>query len=210
MALTDEDQELMELQRAMSQSGATVAGLPSGAAVAADPEVIRNWELRRSAQRAAYGQFVANGDIYIGNCMTFASGQPVPLEHVIRFDLEATGQVNRVADEDLARQGKRFETDEQFLAANPHIRANARKLASAGELNPAALDPRGGGAAIDDARKAGDAEKTTEPGDLSEERQEAVKQTADKLADAADDSDGDKGGSKPARRRSASDKNQEG
>jgi hypothetical protein len=186
VARTDDDRELLELQRALSASGAAPAGLPSGAAIAADPDLIRTWELRAAAQREAYGQYVANGDIYIGNCLTFTSGQPVPLEHVIRFNLWDREQVNRVASPELARLGKAFESDEDFVKANPHVARQLRQP-RAGDLHPSALDPRGGGAAIDDARKAGDdVPAPTAPGDLSEERQEAVQAAAEKLPDGTD------------------------
>lgn len=181
MAHTDTDQELLELQRALSASGAAPAGLPSGAAVAADPEVIRTWELRLAAEREAYGQYVADGDIWIGNCMTFASGQPVPLEHVIRFQLDERHQVNRVATPEMARVGKVFETDEEFLDANPHVRARLQ-APKVGDLHPSALDPRGAGAAIDEARKAGKpVPAPTFPGDSSPERAEAVSAAAESL-----------------------------
>lgn len=194
MALSDADRELMELQRSMSASGAGIAGLPSGAAVAADPEVIRTWELRRSAQLEAYGQYVADGDIWIGNCLTFTSGQQVPLEHVIRYRLDEREQVNRVATPEMARLGKTYEDDAEFLKANPHL-SKRRQLAPAGDLHPSALDPRGAGAAIDDARKAGkDVAVPTYPGDATDERQEAVAMAAEKLADA--EPEGDKGGGK--------------
>lgn len=181
MALTDEDRELLELQRSLSAQGATVAGLPSGAAVAADPEVIRTWELRKAAQSEAYGQFVAAGDIWIGNCLTFTAGNPVPLEHVIRFDLEEREQVHRVADPDMARLGKTYETDEQFLAANPHVARTLKARAAAGNLHVSALDPRGAGAEKDEARKAGkDVTTPTTPGEDSPERRDQV---AAKLAE---------------------------
>jgi len=156
MPRSDADRELMDLQRAMSVQGTTVAGLPSGASVAADPEALKAWEARRAAQREAYGQFVANCDIWIGNAPVFVTGQQVPLEHVINYDLEAREQVNRVATPELARVGKAFETDEEFLAANPHVARQVKDAARQAEAAPAALDPRGGGAAKDDARKASD------------------------------------------------------
>lgn len=190
MALTDDDRELMELQKALSASGAAPAGLPSGAAIAADPDVIRTWELRQAAQREAYGQYVANGDIWIGNCLTFAAGMAVPLEHVIRFNLLEREQVNRVATPEMAKRGKAFESDEEFLKANPHIARQLRQP-KAGDLHPSALDPRGGGAAVDDARKAGKTvDAPTYPGDPSDDRQEAVAAAAENLA--GDDGDTEK------------------
>jgi hypothetical protein len=212
VAQTDADRELIELQRSLSASGAGIAGLPSGAAVAADPEVVRTWELRRAAQAEAYGQYVADGDIYIGNALTFTNGQAVPLEHVIRFELEERGQVNRVATPEMARLGRRFETNEEFLTANPNLRRRLQSGRPAGELHPSALDPRGGAAAIDDARKAGkDVAAPTYPGDTSEDRQEAVQVAAEKLPDGSsttdqsspkdsDESDADKGSGSKSRR----------
>lgn len=152
MPRSDADQELMELQRAMSVQGTTVAGLPSGAAVAADPEAIKTWEARRAAQREAYGQYVANGPIFIGNCQVFAAGQQVPLEHVINYDLVEREQVNRVASPELARAGRAFETDEEFLAANPHVARQAKAANRRAVTDP--NDPRGGAAEKDDARQA--------------------------------------------------------
>lgn len=163
MPRTDADQELRDLQRAMSVQGTTVAGLPSGAAVAADPEVVAAWEARRAAQREAYGQFVAADDIHIGNAHAFTPGQQVPLEHVIMYDLEAREQVNRVATPEMARLGKVFETDEEFLAANPHVARQAKALARHNERvggnDP--LDPRGAGA----AKQAAEAEAAHAPAD---------------------------------------------
>lgn len=193
MPLSDADRELLDLQRSMSQSGAAVAGLPSGAAVAADPNIIRTWELRRAAQKEAYGQWVADGDIWLGNCLAFTSGQPVPLEHVIRFRLDELEQVNRVATPELARLGKTFDSDAEFLKANPR---HARKSGPSGELHPAALDPRGGGAELDEARKAGDDRRPTEPGDGSDARAAAVDHAAETIAESAEADDG-KAGSKP-------------
>jgi hypothetical protein len=211
VALTDDDRELMELQRSLSASGATVAGLPSGAAIAADPEALRTWELRLQAQREAYGQYIANGDIWIGNCLTFTSGQPVPLEHVIRYDLIEREQVNRVATPEMARRGRTFEKDEEFLAANPHIARQARTLTQTGDLHPSALDPRGGGAAKDEARKRGGAPAPTVAGDLSEDRQAVVTEAAEQLAEARDDDGQDDGkgpGSKPRRKTASAGKDE--
>lgn len=198
MALTDNDRELAELQSLVSATGATVHGLPSGAAGAADPETIQTWELRRAAQREAYGQFVANQPIPIGNTIGFSPGAAVPLEHVIRFSLWEQEMVNRIATPEMARAGRAFETDEEFLAANPHVARQARRLAQAGDLHPSALDPRGAGAAIDDARKRGEQVpvSATVPGEVSPERQAAVDEAADQVAAVADDSDDGKGSPK--------------
>ena len=201
MALNDADRELMDLQRSLSASGAGIAGLPSGAAVAADPAVIRTWELRRAAQQEAYGQYVADGDIYLGNALTFTNAQAVPLEHVIRFQLEERGQVNRVATPELARLGKRFETDQEFLAANPRL-TKRRTLAVAGELHPSALDPRGGAAEIDEARKRGETvDAPSYPGDESPTRREAAAEQAEQIAATPlgrDDDEGDDAGTPKA------------
>lgn len=214
MALSDADRELLELQRSQSRSGAGPAGLPSGAAVAADPEVIRTWELRQAAQREAYGQYVADGDIYIGNAMTFTHGQPVPLEHVIRFNLVERNQVNRVATPELARMGRVFDTDEEFLKANPRL-LQRRGLEARGELHPSALDPRGGAAEIDEARKRGeDVPEPTQPGDRTEARQAKVDEAAENLpgpddadsGDGGDDSGGKGSGGKSRARRPGGDK----
>ncbi len=149
MALSDADMELLDLQRSALTTG-TSPGAPLGDA-ARDPEVIKTWEARRSAQREAYGQWVAAGPIHIGNCLAFDTGHPVPLEHVIRFDLDKLDLVYRVADPEMARLGKRFESEKEFMAANPNL---ARARAAAAPLSAAALDPRGGAAELDDERKA--------------------------------------------------------
>lgn len=146
MPLSDADRELLELQRSMHTQGAN-AGVP---AAVADPDVIRTFELRRAAQREAYGQFVALAPIHYGGALVFQTGQQVPLEHVINYDLESQELVARVATPEMARAGKAFDSDDEFHAANPHVKARAVVVP---ELHPAALDPRGGAAEKDDARK---------------------------------------------------------
>jgi hypothetical protein len=100
------DQELIELQRALLTGPTT--GVP---AAGGDPEVRKTYRARRVAQREAYGQFVANSEIYDpdGSALIFAAGQPVPVEHVERLELEAMGLVNRVASPELARKGLRHD-----------------------------------------------------------------------------------------------------
>jgi hypothetical protein len=149
MPLSDADNELLELQRSALTTGMSPGGQVGDAA--RDPENQATWEARRAAQREAYGQFVAAGPIHIGNCLAFDTGHPVPLEHVIRYDLEALDLVHRVGTPEMARLGKRFETEEEFLAANPTL---AKARAAAAPLSAAALDPRGGAAALDDERQA--------------------------------------------------------
>jgi hypothetical protein len=182
---SDGDQELRDLQRAMSVQGTTVAGLPSGSSVAADPEAIQAWERRRAAQREAYGQFVANSTIWIGNAPVFTEGQPVPLEHVINFDLVEREQVNRVASPELARVGRVFDSDQEFLAANPHVARQVREQARRAEAAGDALDPRGGAAARDDAKRAGkDVSAPTAPGADSDERREAAAESLIEVRDS--------------------------
>jgi hypothetical protein len=185
MPLSDADQELMELQRSAHTQGVT-AGQPAGAAVQSDPAIINTFELRRAAQREAYGQFVAAGPIHYGGAPIFNTGQPVPLEHVIARGLEEQELVYRVATAEMARAGQVY-SDEEFAKANPHA---PRRQRMAPELHPSALDPRGGAAALDDARKAG---KTTElPADPAE--RDAV--AADVMVDLRDNPPDD---DKPAR-----------
>jgi hypothetical protein len=150
MAMSDADKELMELQRSVATQGHG-AGLPTGAA-AADPNTITTLEARRAAQREAWGQFVAVSPIHIGNALAFIQGAQVPLEHVLRYNLEDQELVARVATPEQARVGKTFETDEEFHKANPHVKARA---AGVPELHPAALDPRGGAAHLDTGGKYG-------------------------------------------------------
>jgi hypothetical protein len=153
MALSDADQELMELQRSALTSG-TTPGAPVGDA-ARDPNAITTWEARRAAQREAYGQYVAAGPIHLGNCLAFTAGMAVPLEHVIRFNLDELEMVNRVATPEMARRGVVFTEESEFQEANPHLARRGRTLP--GDLHPSALDPRGGAAELDDLRKAGKA-----------------------------------------------------
>lgn len=103
------DQEMIELQRALLSAPTT--GVPA----TGDPEARKAYLGRRAAQREAYGQFVANQEIYDpdGSALIFAAGMPVPLEHVERFGLEETGMVDRIASPELARKGARFGEDEQ-------------------------------------------------------------------------------------------------
>lgn len=96
------DQELVELQKALL-SGPTT-DLPHNEP---DPDVTRAFMQRRADQRVAYGQFVAESDIFdpMGNSLVFTKDMQVPVEHVEKWDLEATGMVRRVATADEARRG---------------------------------------------------------------------------------------------------------
>lgn len=149
MALSDADKELMELQRSIATQG-HAAGLPMGPA-ATDPNTVTTFEARRAAQREAWGQFVAIAPITIGNALAFVPGNQVPLEHVIKYDLEGQELVARVADAKRARVGKVFDDDE-FHKANPHVK---QRVVGTPELHPAALDPRGGAAHLDTDGKYG-------------------------------------------------------
>jgi hypothetical protein len=85
---------------------APAVGVPQHAPAA----VRQSFMERRAAQREAYGQFVADAEIYWPGTSTlvFTTGQQVPMEHVEKWDLEANGMVHRVASPALARAGKRF------------------------------------------------------------------------------------------------------
>jgi ribosomal 50S subunit-recycling heat shock protein len=181
--MSEADRELMELQRSTLTQG-HAAGLPSGAA-ASDPDAITTWEARRAAQREAYGQFVAAGPITLGNAPAFQAGQQVPLEHVIKFNLEEQELVHRVATPEQARLGKTFESDDEFLAANPHL---ARRNMVAPEAHPDALDPRGGARHLDTEGVHGPAVGTTAPADpgASEQRRAAAGQAAAGIVAEAD------------------------
>jgi hypothetical protein len=199
--LSEADRELMELSRSALTQG-HAAGLPSGAA-AADPAAITTWEARRAAQREAYGQFVAADTIYLGGTPAFGKGQQVPLEHVIRFDLESQELVHRVATPEQARAGKTFETDEEFHAANPHA---ARRASGPPELHPSALDPRGGAAHLDTDGRHGVVVGTTPAADPGADpaRQAAAGQVAADIV-ADDKSKADK--TVPAKPAAGKDKN---
>lgn len=98
-----DDQESVEARRDLL-SGPTV-GTPHAEA---NPEAARSFMQRRAAQREAYGQFVAEEDIYDpdGNALVFTAGMQVPVEHVEKWELEDVGKVRRVATPEEAR--KRF------------------------------------------------------------------------------------------------------
>lgn len=162
MAMSDADRELMELQRSAATQG-HAAGLPSGPA-AADPSTITTWQARRAAQREAWGQFVANGPIHIGNALAFNAGSQVPLEHVIKYQLEEQNLVNRVATPEMAQVGKVFDNDDDYYAANAHLDRNAPGAVP--ELHPAALDPRGGAAHLDTEGRHGAVVGTSAPADV--------------------------------------------
>lgn len=184
MALTDADRELMELHRSIATQG-HAAGLPSGAA-GVDPTAITTWEARRAAQREAYGQFVALGPIHIGNTLAFHTGQAVPLEHVIRYDLEGQELVARVATPELARVGKTFASDEEYYAANPHVTVRQQ---AAPEVHPAALDPRGAAAHLDTEGRHGEVVGTTGPADPGgdEGRRAKAGDVASRIAKSGDE-----------------------
>jgi hypothetical protein len=148
--MSDADNELLELQRASATQG-HAAGLPHGNA-AADPTTLTTFAARRQAQREAWGQFVAIEPIHVGNALAFSVGSAVPLEHVIKYDLEAQELVARVATPEQARAGKTFGSEDEFRKANPHVKSRQRQ---APELHPVALDPRGGAAHLDTDGKHG-------------------------------------------------------
>jgi hypothetical protein len=115
------DEELIELQRQVLSSPGV--GVPRGV----DEDGIVRWQERRAAQREAYGQFVAADSIYIGNALAFAPGMAVPVEHVERFNLEATGQVERVATPELARAGRRSDSEKSAKGTPDAGRVDAAK-----------------------------------------------------------------------------------
>src|ERR1044072_8205960 len=180
MPKSDADEELMNLQRLVSTNGVT-AGMPTGSAVADDPNAISTFEMRKQAQRVAYGQFVAAAPIYIGNCLAFAPGNQVPLEHVIRYSLVEQNLVNRVADEDMAVLGKTYEDEAAFMAANPHLADQARKATLNGEAPPPPLARGGAGAEIDEARKASKTKPADRP-DPTEAREAEVFEAREAVA----------------------------
>jgi hypothetical protein len=106
---------MIELQRAL------LSGPTTGVAATGDPEARKAYQSRRAAQREAYGQFEAIGDIYDpdGSALIFTAGSPVPVEHVERFELEATGHVKRVATPDLARRGMRSDRGDAPAEGEP-------------------------------------------------------------------------------------------
>src|SRR4051794_7253084 len=122
----------MALQRATLTGPAGTAGMPHGQAL--DGDAVRTWELRRLAQNEAYGQYVAGEQITIAGVEVFQQGVQVPLEHVIRFQLDVQGRVNRVATPEMARRGQVFEDQEEFLRHNPHL-AQARGAPPMGDLH---------------------------------------------------------------------------
>lgn len=181
MAMSAADKELMELQRSVTTQG-HAAGLPHGPA-ASDPNTITTYEARKAAQREAWGQFVAIAPITIGNALAFVPGNQVPLEHVIKFDLEAQEVVARIAPAELARVGKTFGSDEEFHKANPHV---ARRQVGIPEVHPAALDPRGGAAHLDTSGKYGPVIKVDGPAAplTQEQRDEKAADTASEIVAA--------------------------
>lgn len=74
---------------------------------AADDETRETWLQRRHDQAEAYGQFLANGPIYVPGTGTlaFTTDAQVPIEHVEKWHLEDAGLVRRVAQPAEARRG---------------------------------------------------------------------------------------------------------
>jgi hypothetical protein len=137
MPTSDADRELLDLQRSVLTS-------PQGGLIGVNeqvtPQAIRRFEQRQAAQREAYGQFVANSPIFYGNAQVFAPGAQVPLEHVLRFNLEELEMVDRIATPEMARMGRVF-TDDEFRRANPHA---VRRMEQQAEASALEVDPRGG------------------------------------------------------------------
>jgi|ERR1041384_6506533 hypothetical protein len=79
----------------------------------ADEKTRETHQNRRMDQREAYGQFVADGEIYWPGTgiLVFTEGMQVPVEHVEKWLLEEAGMVHRVASPRLARAGARFPAD---------------------------------------------------------------------------------------------------
>lgn len=98
---TDDERELLR---------ALVSGPAVGVPQHADAATKETFTERRMAQREAYGQFIAKGPIYWPGTgiLVFTEGQPVPMEHVEKWELEAADMVQRVASPKLARAGQRF------------------------------------------------------------------------------------------------------
>jgi hypothetical protein len=98
------DQELVELQHALLSGPTTDVPYAES-----NPDVVKTFVERRAAQREAYGQYVAEEDIFdpMGNSLVFTTGMQVPVEHVEMWDLEALGKVRRVASPDEARRSFR-------------------------------------------------------------------------------------------------------
>jgi hypothetical protein len=93
---------------------ALVSGPAVGVPQHADEQTRKTFQDRRMGQREAYGQFVADGDIYWPGTGTlvFTQGMAVPMEHVEKWLLEEAGLVHRVASPRLAAAGRRFPANE--------------------------------------------------------------------------------------------------
>lgn len=102
---TRDEQELLR---------ALVSGPAVGVPQHADEQTRKTFQDRRMAQREAYGQFVADGDVYWPGTgiLVFTQGMAVPVEHVEKWLLEDAGMVHRIASPRLAAAGARFPADQ--------------------------------------------------------------------------------------------------
>ncbi len=146
---TDDERELMR---------ALVSGPAIGVPQTADAATRETFTDRRMAQREAYGQFVAKGDIYWPGTGTlvFTEGMAVPVEHVEKWLLEDADLVQRVASPRLARAGARFPASDGGQVTGNDGAGEVQLIAEPTTTPPA---PSGEQAAKDD--EGGTEEKST-------------------------------------------------
>ena len=138
---------------------ALVSGPAVGVPQHADEGVRETFTERRMAQREAYGQFVADGDVFWPGTgiLVFTTGMPVPTEHVEKWDLELAGVVHRIASPRLARAGARFPA------------GDGGQLAGDGDsevpvlAQPTVTPPAPAGEAAAEADEGGTTEKSEKP-----------------------------------------------
>lgn len=107
MAINKDDRE--KLAALLSAPQPTVAR--TAATTQSNEELLVAHEERRRAQRVEWGQWVATGEIHIGNALAFVAEQPVPDGHVQKFKLEEAGLVRRVASPEQAAQANAHPLD---------------------------------------------------------------------------------------------------
>ena len=122
------------------QLRALLSGPAVGMPQAADEDTRATYQSRRLDQMEAYGQFIAEAEIYVPGTSTlaFVTGAQVPIEHVEKWDLELAGMVRRVASPRLARAGRRFDAEHggqlpgEVDPAEPELAPTATPPAPAG------------------------------------------------------------------------------
>lgn len=95
------------------------------------PEGVRTAEDHRRAIAQEYGQYVAVEQITVDGALAFDVGHPVPVSHVEKYDLLATGAVQRAGGGEVSERLGKEELVNRAVAAGIGPREELDKLTKA-------------------------------------------------------------------------------